>query len=314
VSTSALSIDSRGYFQRNGQRFVPVGVNYWPGSTGVEMWAQWPEAEMQHDLDVIRALGLNCIRFFLRWQDFEPQPGRYDTRMFARLAQFLAWCREREIYAQPSLFVGWMSGGTFWPSWKNGRNLFADAEMIARSTAFAREAARIIAPFHEGLLGIDQGNEIDCLADSRAARPAEVISWCGAINDAVRSVYPQALMVSGTDQAPVVSDSGWRLGQQPGVSYYSMHAYPAPPWHNVAFDGMTDPLCATLLPYYVRVARTFGPVLAQEFGTIVTFGVEQGERYLRAMLPACWEAGQRLFVVVPARYPRPRASLPEGQL
>ena len=296
MSTSALTIDQFGYFSRQGQRFVPVGVNYWPGSAGVEMWVRWPEAEMQHDLDVIRSLGLNCIRFFLRWQDFEPRPGEYAETMFERLTQFLDWCREREIYAQPSLFVGWMSGGTFWPEWRRGRNLFADPEMITRSMDFARKAAEIIAPYHEYLLGIDQGNEIDCLADCRTASPAEVAAWCEGVNRAIRSVYPEALIVSGNDQGQFVGDSGWRLGGQPGLSYYSMHGYPVPPWHKVAFDGMTDPLCATLLPFYTQVTRAFGPVLLQEFGTIVTFGVEQSDQYLRAMLPAAWAAGANGFL------------------
>ena len=83
--------------------------------------------------------------------------------MFDRLAQFLGWCAERGLYAQPSLFVGWMSGGTFWPEWKAGRNLFADPFMVERSAAFARRAAEVIAPFDGHLLGIDQGNEICCL-------------------------------------------------------------------------------------------------------------------------------------------------------
>jgi hypothetical protein len=168
--------------------------------------------------------------------------------------------------------------------------------MIARSTAFAARPRRSIAPFHSDLLGIDQGNEIDCLADSREAAPAEVAAWCESINEAIRSAYPEAMIVSGNDQGQILGDAGWRLGGQPGVNYYSMHGYPVPPWHNVAFDGMTDPLCPTLLPFYVQVARAFGPVLLQEFGTIVTFGVEQGDQYLRAMLPAAGAAGANGFL------------------
>jgi hypothetical protein len=143
-----MFLESDGYWRLDGKRFVPVGVNYWPGSCGVEMWQAWPEDEIRHDLEVIRSLGLNSIRFFLRWQDFEPAPGTYAPEMLERLAQFLAWCCERKLYAQPSLFVGWMSGGIFWPEWKGQRNLFADPWMVERSTAFARRAAEVIAPFH----------------------------------------------------------------------------------------------------------------------------------------------------------------------
>jgi hypothetical protein len=53
-----LIIDPSGYFARaeSGERFTPIGVNYWPGSCGVELWQRWPEAEIQHDLDVLVSL------------------------------------------------------------------------------------------------------------------------------------------------------------------------------------------------------------------------------------------------------------------
>ena len=298
TQTQDLTLGADGYFCQNGTRFVPVGVNYWPGSCGVEMWQRWPEAEMQHDLDVLRALGLNSIRFFLRWQDFEPQAGEYDPLMFERLSRFLAWCGERDLYAQPSLFVGWMSGGIFWPPWKQGRNLFADPFLVEHSVALARRATEVIAPYHAHLLGIDQGNEICCLPDSPAAPPQAVVDWCAAVNEAIRDAYayPQCLIISGNEQNQVLNDTGWRFGQQPGTDMYSMHGYPVPSWHSVGFVGMTDPLCQSLLPFYTRIARAYGPVMVQEFGTIVTFGAEQQDRYLRAILPACWEAGANGFL------------------
>src|SRR5690606_31335763 len=98
-----------------GDPVLPLGVNYWPASCGVEMWPQWPEAEIRADLDLVKQLGLNCVRFFLRWQDFEPQAGEYDETPFTRLADLLRWHEERGLLAHPALFVGYMSGGIFWP-------------------------------------------------------------------------------------------------------------------------------------------------------------------------------------------------------
>ena len=144
--------------------------------------------------------------------------------------------------------------------------------MVERTAAFARRAAEVIAPFHDHLLGIDQGNEICCLPDSPAAPPQAVIEWCRRINEAIRSVYPDCIILSGNEQNQVLNDTGWRFGQQPGIDLYSMHGYPVPAWHSIGFDGMTDPLCQSLLPFYTQVARAFGPVMVQEFGTIVTFG------------------------------------------
>lgn len=291
-----VTIDEEGYFSLAGERIVPVGANYWPASCGVEMWGCWPESEIQHDLDVLKSLGLNTVRFFLRWQDFEPEAGRYDPAMFERLAQFLEWCGQRGVFAHPALFVGWMSGGIFWPHWRGGRNLFSDPFMVGRAVAFARKVAEAIAPFHAHLLAIDLGNELDCLPDSREARPSAVIGWCEAVSQAIRQVVPSCLIVSGTSDNPTTADTGWRLGQQPGTDFYSVHGYPVPGWHPIDFDGMADPFCQSLLPFYTKVTRAFGPVIVQEFGTLVTFGEQQQDRYLRAMLPACWEAGANGFL------------------
>jgi hypothetical protein len=290
-----FSLDDRGYFTQSGRRIFPLGVNYWPASCGVEMWQAWPAAEIQRDLDLLRDLGFNCVRFFLRWQDFEPQPGRYSALAFRRLAQFLDWCRERKLLTQPSLIVGWMSGGIFWPEWKQDRNLFSDPYMLRRATAFATKAARACARFPETVLAIDQGNEICCLPDCLAAPPAAVAHWCGAMSRAIRRGHPDVLVISGNEQAQVTADTGWRFGAQPGCDLYSMHAYPNSAWHSLSFDGMTDPLAQSLLPFYTKCARAFGPVMVQEFGTIFTIG-ECCDEYLRAMLPACQAAGANGFL------------------
>lgn len=292
----SYSLGADGYFRKHGERFIPVGANWWPGSCGVELWRVWPAEEIQRDLDLLVSLGLNTIRFFLRWQDFEPAPGVYDETAFARLDQLLAWCGERQLAAHPALFVGFMSGGVFWPAWKRGRNLFADVELRHRSAAFARRATQVIVRHAPHVIAIDQGNELCCLADSSQAPPAAVRDWCAAVNHGIRSAWPEAVIISGNEQNQVVNDTGWRFDQQPGCDLLSMHAYPVPSWHSVGFDGMTDPLCQSLLPFYTACARAFAPVMVQEFGTIVTFGARQQSTYLSAMLPACWESGANGFL------------------
>ena len=160
VANSAVTLDARGYFSKSGRTIVPVGVNYWPGSCGVEMWQAWPEQEMQHDLDVMRNLGLNCVRFFLRWPDFEPELGRYEEGMFDRLRKYMGWCAQRGMLIHPSLVIGGMSGGNFWPRGKDHRNLFADPLMVERSAAYCGKAAGVLAPFRENMIALDLGNEL----------------------------------------------------------------------------------------------------------------------------------------------------------
>jgi hypothetical protein len=290
------TLASDGYFRRDGERFIPVGANWWPGSCGVELWQAWPEDEIRRDLDAFAALGLNSIRFFLRWQDFEPEPGRYEARQFERLRRLLGWCRERDLAANPTLFVGFMSGGIFWPAWREGRNVFSDPLMRTRAVEFARVVADVLRDYADTIFCVDQGNELCCLRDSSQAPPAAIKGWCSAVNGAVRSAWPEAIMISGNEHNQVVSDHGWRLGEQPGCDLLSMHAYPVVTWHPLGFDGLADPLAQSLLPFYIACARAWAPVLAQEFGTIITTGARQQDAYLRGMLPAAWRAGANGFL------------------
>jgi hypothetical protein len=298
--------------------FVPSGVNYWPASCGVEMWARWPEAEIRADLALVRDLGLDTVRFFLRWQDFEPAEGRYDAAAFAHLDRLLGWCAELGLRAHPSLFVGFMSGGVFWPAWKRGRNLFADPVLLARSAAFAAAATRIIARHREHILAIDLGNEMNCLVDAHTASPSENATWFAQVTAAIRAVDPGMLIVSGNDQNQLYND--WhRLDGQRGTDFLSMHGYPVPDWHVVQFDGMGDPLCSDLLPCYCAAARSFAPVMLQEFGTILTTDGPRQQAYLAAMLPAARRAGANGFLwwclrdIPPTVYPYTKVGM-ESQL
>ncbi|MCX7934099.1 MAG: beta-galactosidase, partial [Planctomycetota bacterium] len=291
-----LRLGPDGYFYRGSERVVPVGVNYWPASCGVEMWTAWPEEEIRRDLATVKSLGLNCVRFFLRWQDFEPRPGKYRAQNFRRLAKLLAWFREHDLLAQPSLFVGFMSGGHFWPEWKKDRNLFADREMIRRSTAFARRAAGVLASFHPWLAGVDYGNELDCTHDNWRAQPADVRRWCAAVSRAIRAVYPQALLVSGMSSGPFAYEGAWRFCDDHETDFLPVHPYPVPYWLGLRFDGLRDPFIHAYMPYSVRALRNFGPVMAQEFGTIITAAAAPQEAYLRSVLPAAWEAGANGFL------------------
>lgn len=284
-----------GYFARGNERIIPYGVNYWPSSCGVEMWQVWPEQEILHDLDTMKSIGLNCIRFFIRWEDFEPTLEEYDAAMFKKLSLLMTWCGERELLMQPTLFVGWMSGGIFWPEWKKKSNLFSDRLMRERSFSLARQSSKVIARHREWVLAIDLGNEICCLPDCLEAPPEDVESWCSKVTQSIRFAFPDVLIISGNEQAQVTKDTGWRFDRQEGCDLYSMHTYPNSDWHPLRFDGMKDPLGQSLFPFYVKCARVFGPVIAQEFGTIFTSSLCCSE-YLDEILPACWEAGANGFL------------------
>ncbi|MEX1089700.1 MAG: hypothetical protein WEC36_10835 [Phycisphaeraceae bacterium] len=290
-----FTLSPQGYFTQDGQTLLPVGVNYWPASVGVEMWPAFPEEEIQQDLDLVKRLGLDTIRFFLRWQDFEPQAGVYNPKAFADLRRLLTWSQDRHLLLMPTLFVGYMSGGTFWPQFVKGKNLFTDPALLQRATALAAEVAKVLQGFPDIILAVDQGNELDCLPESWAASPAQIAHWSRTIADTVRRHCPGCLVMSGTDHNTVINDCPWQLSGNLGLDLLSMHGYPVPAWHPLAFDGLDDPLCQDLLPQYTRFARTFGPVMLQEFGSILTTG-PYAQRYLETMLEGCFQAGANGFL------------------
>lgn len=293
---SVLRLDADGYFIRGTQRIVPVGVNYWPASTGVDMWARWNPDEIQHDIDLVASLGLNCIRFFLRWQDFEPEPGLYNPEAFKHLDQFMGWIVQRHLLVQPSLFVGSMSGGVFWPAWKQNRNLFTDPFMLERSQSFARRVAQALAPFQEHLAGFDYGNEMEGLPDSKSLTLAELRTWTHAVKTAVLAEIPRALFVPGTSPGPLVGETAWRYDNDLGADFLSVHPYPIPYWQGLRFDGLRDPFAQAFFPYAIKAARINGPVMVQEFATLITGAAAPQDAYLRSVLPAGWNAGANGFL------------------
>lgn len=282
-------INSNGYFEREGRLFVPVGVNYWPASCGVEMWREWPEDEIRADLDLLRELGLNTIRFFLRWPDFQLAEGRLDEQMLERLVLFLRWCEDRRLAAMPTLFVGFMSGATFWPAFKK-TNLFGP-EIRSACRFYTNGIARAMASHENAILAVDQGNELNCLPDSPEAGPEAIESWSADFCEDIRRHMPSAHVMSGLDHHLVCGERGWRLDNQAGCDCLSVHGYPVSPWWPVPIDGLTDPFCRNLLPLCARIARAYGPVMVQEFGTIATFSPEKQKQYLESVLSGTCEAG-----------------------
>jgi hypothetical protein len=68
---SQLAMDDRGYFRNGSKLFIPIGVNYWPSSSGCNVWSaqEFPAAEIQHDFDVLAGSPFDTVRIFLTWGD-----------------------------------------------------------------------------------------------------------------------------------------------------------------------------------------------------------------------------------------------------
>ena len=49
-----------------------VGCNYWASHAGVRMWRDWNPAQVERDFDLMVSHGIEVVRVFPLWPDFQP--------------------------------------------------------------------------------------------------------------------------------------------------------------------------------------------------------------------------------------------------
>src|ERR1700694_772885 len=81
------------------------------------MWRRFDPGEIREDFARIATLGLDAVRFFLRWDDFQPRADEIDPTMLARLEAVADIAAETGLRTMPTLFTGHMSGVNWLPAW-----------------------------------------------------------------------------------------------------------------------------------------------------------------------------------------------------
>ena len=156
-----------------------LGVNYWPARTAMGWWSNFDPAEVAADFARIAACGLDSVRVFLTWEDFQPAPDRVDREMLDRLVAVADLAGGLGLALIPTLFTGHMSGVNWIPAWALGgsggdhrfrvvsggrvvaaglRNWYTDAAVGDAQALLAAEAAAALAG-HEAVWAWDLGNE-----------------------------------------------------------------------------------------------------------------------------------------------------------
>ncbi len=111
-----VTIDEKGY-RINNERFFPVGVNYWPRDSAVYFWKRFEPQKIENEFQIMNALGINCIRFFIMWDDFSPEIGKLDEKFLDKFEIFHALASKYNVKLNPTLFIGHMSGQDWFPQW-----------------------------------------------------------------------------------------------------------------------------------------------------------------------------------------------------
>jgi endo-1,4-beta-mannosidase len=245
-------------------------------------WSSFEPAEVEADFARIAACGLDSVRVFLTWEDFQPAPDRVDREMLARLIAVADLAAGLGLALIPTLFTGHMSGVNWIPPWALGgsdgdprfrvvsggrvlqrglRNWYSDPAVADAQVLFAAEAAAALAG-HEAVWAWDLGNEnSNCVVplDRSSAR-----EWLARLGSAIRSADETALVTVGLHMEDVEEDrllGPWEASE--ACDLLSMHGYPI---YARWADGPAD---AELLPFLTRVTHWLGEgrdVLFSEFG------------------------------------------------
>jgi endo-1,4-beta-mannosidase len=109
-----------------------TGVNYWPRRQYVNMWKNFNLPEIKEDFELIKKFNMEVVRFFLLWEDFQPEPDKVDLQQLDHLNQLLSVLDELGIKAIITVFNGLMGFTRYLPSWVMSSTIETTADKYKR--------------------------------------------------------------------------------------------------------------------------------------------------------------------------------------
>jgi len=262
------------------QPFV-LGVNYWPRRKAMYWWSDFDLDEVRQEFEVIASLGLNVVRLFLLWDDWQPTPSTVSDACLQRFGQVCDTAAEFGLGLDVTFFTGHMSGPNWAPGWlldglplpfarqvvsggqvvQSGyRNYFTDDEARAAQRLLLRT---VVSAFrdHPAVWMWNLGNEPDLFAI--APDRATGRGWVEEMTTLIRQIDPQRPITTGLHVASLSTAEALRIDDTFTIGDVAvMHAYPMyTPW-------VRHPLDPDFVPYTCALTSALcgKPTLMEEFG------------------------------------------------
>jgi hypothetical protein len=105
-------------------------------------WSRFDRGEVAADFERIAASGLDSVRVFLTWEDFQPSPETVDREMLGRLVAVADLGAELGLALIPTLFTGHMSAVNWIPAWAFGGPAADDRFRVISRGAIAEVGLR----------------------------------------------------------------------------------------------------------------------------------------------------------------------------
>jgi len=261
-----------------------LGVNYWPRRKAMYWWSNFDADEVREEFDIIASIGMNVVRLFLLWDDWQPTS---DSVSVERMRDFATVCdiaAERNLGLDVTFFTGHMSGPNWSPRWlldkdaplasphvrqvisggeivdSSYRNMFHDEEAISAARLLLKT---VVSEYkdHDAIWMWNLGNEPDLFAHPHSAEAGR--QWVKEMTGIIREIDPVHPVTCGLHVANLIDDNGLHADKVYGETDVAvMHGYPMYiPWAKGDLDTNFMPyLCALV------TALSGKPCLAEEWG------------------------------------------------
>ena len=97
-----------------------LGVNYWPRRKAMYWWSNFDAGEVREEFAILKEIGLNVVRMFLLWDDFQPDPNSVSQEALDNLVTVADIAAENGLGIDMTFFTGHMSGPNWSPRWLLG--------------------------------------------------------------------------------------------------------------------------------------------------------------------------------------------------
>ncbi|HLY27524.1 MAG TPA: beta-galactosidase [Aggregatilineales bacterium] len=262
-----------------------TGVNYWPRRKAMSWWSDFDASEVDEEFAMIHSLGLDVVRIFLLWEDFQPQPDQVSSASLDHLGVVCDAAQKHGLKLDVTFFTGHMSGPNWSPRWLLGtpavpnsrqvvsggkvvqgsyRNPFSDPVALSAESGLLRAVVSAYKD-HDAIWMWNLGNEPDLFAHPASARAGR--QWVHDSVQTIKALDPAHPVTCGLHTADVWEDTGLRVNDVFAETDVAvMHAYPMyTPWAR-------DPLDPDFVPFTCALTQALGnkPVLMEEFGGCTT--------------------------------------------
>jgi len=259
-----------------------LGVNYWPRRKAMYWWSDWDAGEVRDEFALIRDLGLDLVRIFLLWDDWQPQPDQVSTQCLQHLVAVCDIAAEQGLQLDVTFFTGHMSGPNWVPRWlldntvapPAARQLLSQNRVVHSGyrnpyiDGVALDAQRLLlrtvvdALRDHPAIGIwNLGNEPDLFAQPPKAAIGQ--HWAREMTAIIKELDDHHPITCGLHADSLLNNNGLRVDQVFAETDLAvMHAYP------MYLSWARHPLDPDVVPFTCALTSALcgKPALMEEWG------------------------------------------------